>query len=368
MKPHFHGYDQVVYFLQGGGALGAYQVGVCEGLLNNGFTPDWLIGTSIGAINASIIAGNKPKHRINKLKEFWNHISSTIPAFPIASNNEYIEKAQNFYIAQYVAQFGLPGFFKPRWFNPWFIFSGTPDQLSYYDTSELYDTLTKVIDFDLINQKKIRLTLGAVQIKNGKDVRFDNFHQDIDPRHIMASAALPPGFPAIKIDDHYYWDGGVSSNTPFAVLLEEQITARLLCIIVNLFSLTNQLPTSMMEILKEKKEFEYASRHQEILHHFLELHLLQQTIDVLTPKKITPELDAILKKVALIGHPSFLNILRFHYNDKPSNLVSSDFNFHPAIIKQHWQSGADDIQKALQNQSIWLDQDEGNTGAIFHEF
>jgi len=267
-----------------------------------------------------------------------------------------------------IALTGQPNFFKPRLINPLLFSADTPDKISFYDTSELRETLKKVIDFDLINQNKVRLTLGAVRIKGGKAVRFDNTHQVIGPEHIMASSALPPGFPAIKIDDEYFWDGGLSSNTPFAVVLEEKIPQKLLCFIVNLFSYPEHTPTSLMDVLKYKKEIEYASRHQEILHYFCELHYLQHTLDLLSKTIMNNnDLDSAIKKIQEIGHPTSLNIVRFHYRDSRSNLWSKDFNFSMQAIKEHWKTGYNDAKKALEKPS-WLDLVVDDSGATIHEF
>jgi NTE family protein len=361
-------YDQVVYLLQGGGALGAYQVGVCEAFLDFGCPPDWLIGTSIGAINAAIIAGNKPKLRIKKLKEFWGMIELKVPFFPINENHIFLQKVQNYYIAQLITFFGLPGFFTPKLFNPWHLLSNTPDQLSYYDTKALRATLEKVIDFELINKKQTRLTLGVVHVNSGKDVRFDNHYQTINVDHVMASCALPPGFPAINIKGEYYWDGGVSSNTPLSVILKEKNPKKLLCVLVDLFSFPDHNPTSIMEVHKFKKEFEYASRHQEILNQFLEVHYLQETInDLAKMQKNNKSLEFALKKIAHIGHPSSLNIAHFHYKDQASDLSSSDFNFSPHELKKHWQSGLQAAQKALEKSS-WMQSEVGESGVIIQEF
>lgn len=368
MTNKLHSYDQTVYLLQGGGALGSYQVGVCQALLEHECMPDWLVGTSIGAINASIIAGNKPKDRIDKLNEFWNTITSPLLLPHVPTDNYLFGEWKKFWSAQWTLWFGQPGFFKPRLMNPWFI-SSTPDNISFYDTTELRQTLENVIDFDLINEKKIRLTLGAVNARTGLSVRFDNIRHNIGPEHVMASCALPPGFPAIKIDNEYYWDGGISSNTPFSVVLEEKIPKKLLCFIINLFSYREHIPSTLMGIIKSKKELEYASRHREILHYFLELHYLQNIIHS-TAKLITnnTDLNNAVKKITDIGHPTSLNIVRFHYLDKPSDLWSKDYNFNWQALNEHRQAGYVDALNALKK-PIWLDQpvDEIN-GAIIHEF
>lgn len=368
MANQIHPYDQIVYLLQGGGALGSYQAGVCEALLEHDCAPDWIVGTSIGAINGAIIAGNKPQHRIEKLHEFWDMISYPFPTFIGIENNILLKEFQNYLNSAWIAFNGQPNFFKPRLINPFLFLVNTPDKISFYDTNELRETLKKVIDFDLINKNQIRLTLGAVSVKGGRAIRFDNMHQKIGPEHIMASSALPPGFPAIKIDDEYFWDGGLSSNTPFAVVLEEKIPQKLLCFIVNLFSYPEHIPTSLMDVLKYKKEIEYASRHQEILHYFCELHFLQHTLDILS-KTITnnQDLNLALKKIKQIGHPTSLNIVRFHYRDTQSDLWSKDFNFSMQVIKQHWKNGYNDAQKALKK-PVWIDLIVNDSGAVMHEF
>lgn len=367
MKNKIHSYDQIVYLLQGGGALGSYQVGVCQALLEHDCAPDWLVGTSIGAINASIIAGNKPDNRIDKLNEFWSKITSPLLLPYVPSDIYFLSEWKKFWSTQWTLWFGQPGFFKPKMMNPWFI-SSTPDNISFYDTSELRQTLESVIDFELINQKKLRLTLGAVHVKTGVAVRFDNMRQHIGPEHIMASCALPPGFPAIKIGDEYYWDGGISSNTPFSVVLQEKIPKKLLCFIINLFSYREHLPSSMMDVVKSKKELEYASRHLEILHNFIELHYLQHTINSLA-NLIPNNVDVMhaVKKISDIGHPTALNIVRFHYLDQPSDLSSKDFNFSLQAINDHKEAGYHDALKAF-NKPTWLNQSIDASGAIIHEF
>lgn len=361
-------YDQIVYLLQGGGALGSYQVGVCQALLENDCHPDWVVGTSIGAINGAILVGNKPEQRIAKLREFWDRISCPIPGFMEFGDNIFLEKFQNYLYSQWIATYGQPNFFKPRIYNPFFLQDTTPDKISFYDTSELRKTLKKVINFDLINEKKIRLTLGAVKIKGGQAVRFDNFHQEIGPEHIMASCALPPGFPAIKIDGEYYWDGGLSSNTPFAVVLEEKVPQKLLCFIVNLFSYPERVPSSLMDIFKCKKEIEFASRHQEVLHAFCELHYLQHAINTVAKTiKKNHDLDEAVKRIQEIGHPLALNIVQYHYHDKRGNLWSKDFNFSLPAIQEHREAGYKDVIDSLKN-IPWRDFNVDENGVVLHEF
>ncbi|KTC83043.1 patatin-like phospholipase family protein [Legionella cincinnatiensis] len=361
-------YDKIVYLLQGGGALGSYQLGVCEALLEHDYSPDWVVGTSIGAINAAIIAGNKPQNRVTKLNEFWSSITSSFPIFIEVDDNVLLQEFQNYMSAYWIAFFGQDNFFKPWLINPIFFLANTPDKISIYDTSQLRETLEKVIDFKFINQKKVRLTVGAVNIKGGKLVHFDNTHQEIGPEHIMASCALPPGFPAVKIANEYYWDGGLSSNTPFAILLEEKMPKKLLCFIVNLFSYPEHLPSSFMDVLTCKKEIVFASRHHKVLDYFRELHCLQHTIHEL-PKEVMKDKDieTAMQRIVQSGHPTALNIVRFHYQKMKSDLLSKDYNFSEQAIKAHRNSGYTDAQKAIKK-SAWQSSPVGDKGAIIHEF
>ena len=223
---------QRVLVLQGGGALGSYQAGAFQALCNSGFQPDWIAGISIGAVNAAIIAGNPPERRVDRLKEFWQLVSSPVPWNP-ALKGDRNRSAFNEASAAIIATFGVPGFFTPRippaplWPN------GSPQSQSYYDTSPLKKTLERLVDFDRINDLQCRLSVGAVGVTSGNFRYFDNveFRRQgklIGPEHIMASGALPPGFPAVLIDGEYYWDGGISSNTPLDYVLDMETTRDLL--------------------------------------------------------------------------------------------------------------------------------------------
>ena len=208
---------QVVLVLQGGGALGAYQVGVYEALHEAGIEPQWVIGTSIGAINGAIIAGNPPGQRIEKLEAFWNlvrhrqyeNLGAIWAAFAgmVANAGTYTN--------------GIEGFFAPNPHAAWGVH--TPlgvERAAFYSTAPLRETLAGMIDFDYINARHGRLTLGAVNVGTGAMHYFDSREKTLDVRHVMASGALPPAFPAIRIDGEAYWDGGIYSNTPIEVVLE----------------------------------------------------------------------------------------------------------------------------------------------------
>lgn len=344
MEPINHQYHQVIFMLQGGGALGAYQVGVCQGLMERGCTPNWVVGTSIGGINAAIIAGNKPEHRVSKLKKFWDTISLPFPDLFPGEDNEQLLTWQNIMNSEWGATFGVNGFFTPR-VPPQFIFDDTPDKISFYDTGELRNTLNKLVDFDLINSKQVRLTLSATDLADGSLHNFDNTKQEITVDHIMASAALPPGFPAIKINDKYYWDGGICTNTPLAVVLDEHTADNLLCFTVNLFANREQLPNNMFNVLKRKKDIEFMSRYRSVLELFCELQRQQQELNKLR-KQNGQEID--------IRHPPVLNVVHFQYADTPSDLWSKDFEFSKKSIQDRMELGELHVKKAFETRG-WLD-------------
>jgi len=363
-KPH--GYDKVVYLLQGGGALGAYQVGVCAALLEYGCMPDWLVGTSIGAINATIIAGNKPEDRIKKLKQFWQMIESPIPVIAVAEKNYTLEQVQKTWSSLWTLTFGQSGFFKPRLINPWFNVPSYPDQISFYDTSELQNTLEKLVDFDLINKKEVRLTLAAYCLEDCELVYFDNANQEITPLHVMASSALPPGFPAIQIAGKNYWDGGLSSNTPLNIVLQEDIKDKLLCIMAHLFSFHQKTPANLLEILKLKKDIEFSSRYHQVITSLCKTQHLRNILHKLVDENPDLKKDKAVKEVIALSQPIIMNLIRFHYRDAPSNLWSKDFEFSPQTLIQHYQTGYSDASQALKNPE-WLYQIPAH-GIGLHEF
>ncbi|WP_238554888.1 patatin-like phospholipase family protein [Paraburkholderia hospita] len=218
-------FDHTVMVLQGGGALGAYQAGIYAGLAEAGVAPDWIAGVSIGAINAALIAGNPPERRVARLREFWERVSAHAPFVPPVSLDA-MRPIFNFMSAASSVAFGVPGFFAPRLAPPFTVSEEHLNTLSLYDTQPLGATLEQLIDFDLISSKAVRLSLGAVNVRSGNSVYFDNGKTRIGPEHVMASGALPPGFPAVQIDGEWYWDGGISCNSPLWYVVDEDYRKR----------------------------------------------------------------------------------------------------------------------------------------------
>ncbi|MBS0361482.1 MAG: patatin-like phospholipase family protein, partial [Proteobacteria bacterium] len=245
-----------VLVLQGGGALGAYQAGVYEALSRAGTEPDWVAGISIGAINAAIIAGNAPAERLKKLEDFWTLVTSGWPAaLPVVEDSW--RGAFSDASVGWAMTAGVPGFFTPRPLSPLLPHRG-PQALSFYDSGPLEDTLERLVDFDRINARETRLSVGAVNIRTGNFAYFDNRHQKIGPRHIMASGALPPGLPPIEIDGEWYWDGGLVSNTPLEYVLDQDGEGDLVIYQVDLFNARGPLPKTLQEAAEREKDIRYS--------------------------------------------------------------------------------------------------------------
>lgn len=343
-------FDRTILLLQGGGALGGYQAGVFKGLTENGLTPDWLIATSIGAINSAIIAGNPPKKRVKKLLEFWESISTKFPTAPDGLNNILFERYEHFLSALYALTFGQPGFFKPRMINPWFGLETSADKLSFYDTEDLRKSLLRFVDFDLLNAQKMRLSISAVHVRSGLLVYFDNTKIEIKPEHIMACCAFPPGFPAVQIEGHMFWDGGVNSNTQIDLLFSDDRPIRSLCFMVHLFDSYGTRPSNMDELLKRQKDISYASHHREFIMTYRNIHHLRHAIRILgsqlsKPKKKDPE----LKKLLRLGRSGIIHLVRFHCKAMHSDLSSKDYDFAWPSISKHIHCGYEDVCRAFKH-------------------
>ena len=160
-------FDTIALLLQGGGALGAYEGGVYQALAEANVLPNWVVGVSIGAVNAALIAGNPPERRVARLREFWETVSKLpfglfgVPFSPsIKIKNLETHRLVNQTRAFFVAMFGVPSFFVPRVPPVEFLPSEQPDKLSFYDVAPLKATLERLVDFDRINSSDVRLTVA----------------------------------------------------------------------------------------------------------------------------------------------------------------------------------------------------------------
>ena len=340
--------------LQGGGALGAYQAGVYEAACAHFSSLDWIAGVSIGAINAALIAGNAPDQRIAKLTEFWQQVSSGAgQSLPDLGGDR---SALNQWSALSGAMFGIPGFFSPR-MNPALLMGGAAPVLSYYDTAPLKLTLERLVDFDRINaaNKDMRLSVGAVNVKTGNSVYFDNTLNTIRAEHIMASAALPPGFPPVHIDGEDYWDGGIVSNTPLQYVLDEHPRSeRLVVLQVDLFSAKGPFPTTLSDVAQRQKDITYSSRTRMNTDALSANVNLQQALSDLMGK-LPPTLrdDASVKALRAHMQCEPIDIVHLIYRHKSYEHDSKDYEFSRATVTDHWQAGVQDMQSTLKHPE-WL--------------
>ncbi len=354
-----------ILVLQGGGALGAYQAGVYQGLAEANFKPQWIAGTSIGAINAAIIAGNAPEDRLTRLREFWETATSSLPFgfdLPEPHSRALVNEAS----ASWVAAAGVAGFFRPRIPPAIFYPPGSPQALSFYDTKPLRETLERLVDFDRINAKEIRLSLGAVNVKSGALIYFDSAHQKIGPQHVMASGALPPGFPPIEIDGHYYWDGGVVSNTPLQYVLDEDHEDDLLIFQVDLFNPHGPMPRTILESAEREKDIRYSSRTRSNTEATLSRHDAKMAVRALLdalPKDLLETPDA--KRVSALARENAITVIQVIYRDKPYEGASKDFEFSRQSMLEHWAAGHKDICRTMEKREHMVcDRKKGSTTLI----
>ncbi|HEY1461674.1 MAG TPA: patatin-like phospholipase family protein [Casimicrobiaceae bacterium] len=354
-------HDHSVLVLQGGGALGAYQAGVYEGMAEQGFAPDWVTGVSIGAINAALISGNPPAKRVARLREFWELVSSGVPLVTPAFLDP-MRMAFNRISASATMAFGVPGFFTPRVPPPFLQPDGTPEALSVYDTAPLRDTLRRLVNFDLINEKndaKVRLSVGVSNVHSGNSEYFDNRDRIIGPEHIMASGALPPGFPPVEVDGSYYWDGGIVSNSPLWYVLDDSPNINALIVQVDLFSAKGELPTTLDQVLERAKDIQYSSKTRFNTNRVKEIEGLRVALGRLlakVPAKMHRDVDyELLAPFAQYKR----NITIMHLINRRLDQASSakDYEFSRGTMQMHWQTGLEDVRRTCAHPN-WLNATE----------
>ena len=339
-----------VLVLQGGGALGSYQAGVYEALHEAGAQPDWLAGISIGAINSAIIAGNAPEHRVERLRAFWRLVTS---GWEIAAGfGDHGRALASDASAVWTATIGAPGFFAPRLPAAFFQPSGSPAAPSLYDTAPLKATLERLVDFDRINGRETRLSVGAVNIRTGNFAYFDNAHQKLGPEHIMASGALPPGFPPVEIDGQFYWDGGLVSNTPLEYVLDEDEQDDLLIHQVDLFNARGPMPRTLAEAAEREKDIRYSSRTR--LNTDASLKIREAKTALRALMKILPDDlagDPNVQYLAGLAKETSTQVVQLIYRRKPYEGGFADFEFSRQTMLDHWASGVADARRALNKQA-----------------
>ncbi len=350
-----------VLVLQGGGALGAYQAGAFEALSQAGRDIRWVAGISIGAINAAIICGNPEELRVPRLTDFWETLSLGLfaPAWGDASwSRDIVTKMAS----ATAIMTGVPGFFRPRF--PWAGVSaaGVLNGTSFYDTAPLRDTLTRLIDFDYLNKRGPRLSVGAVDVETGNFTYFDSRKTLITPEHVMASGALPPGFPAVEIDGRHYWDGGLVSNTPLQYVLENAGRDPICVFQVDLFSARGANPGSLDDVGQREKDVRFSSRTRLTTDRFRQLSAIRMAAQRLA-SKLPEELgdDPDLAVLLASGPACPVSLLHLIHRKESFEGVSKDYEFSRISMRQHWEAGEKDVIRSFDHEA-WRNRKIGTQG------
>jgi NTE family protein len=355
---------QIVLVLQGGGALGSYQAGVYQALHEAGIEPDWIIGTSIGAINASLIAGNEPQDRLARLKAFWKRMEQTPiwnfrTAFP--GFNERLA-----YWA--TITHGIPGFFRP---NP-LAHAGDSyplgaDHAGFYSTVPLEKTLSELVDFNLVNRCTPRLTVGAAHVRTSQMRYFDSRDGDLTVKHVMASGALPPAFPAVRIDGELYWDGGILSNTPTEAVFDDNPRKDSLIFAVHLWNPVGAEPTTMAEVLNRHKDVQYSSRIASHIARQQQAHRLRHVINQLAARLPESERrDPAVRELASYGCPTRMHVVRLLAPQFDHETHTKDIDFSPSGIMRRWDAGYAHTRSALERVP-WIGEFDPLSGVVLHD-
>jgi NTE family protein len=363
LRDELRKHGQQVLVLQGGGALGAYQVGVYQALHEAGIEPDWVIGTSIGAINAAIIAGSPAGERMERLGEFWRRVEHGHTfewALPPTLSTAWRNAA--------TVWGGHPAFFSP---NP-LAFTSLhwplgPEEAGYYSVDPMRETLADLVDFDRVNGDGVRLTVGASNATTSEMVYFDSRDMPLDLRHVMASGALPPAFPAVRIDGQLYWDGGILSNTPVEVVFDDNPRRDSMVYAVHIWNPHGPEPQSIWEVMNRQKDVQYSSRAASHIKRQRQLHRLRHVITELSAMlppdaRQSPE----VAELAAYGCPTRMHVIRLlapvlDYEDH-----SKDIDFSPGGIRARREAGYADTLRTLEA-APWREDVDPLEGFVLHE-
>lgn len=388
-------YDRVSLLLQGGGALGAYQAGIYEGISQAGIEINAIAGISIGALNTALIAGNPPEKRVDALRRFWQlithrnytpdylnwyknaldnintlgKIDSLAHVMPYLFENQFLRQQlrmmeSGFEAFQTMLE-GQKGFFKPRYFMP---YDTTPNHLSFYTTDKLRETLDELVDLNLVNQPdKVRVSVSAVNVRTGNQATFCNWREELSLDHFIASGALPPGFPAVEIDGEYYWDGGLVSNTPLNDVIEEDDHLNHLIFQVDLWDAKGQLPENLLEIDERVKDIQYSSKTRMITHMMTQKHHYTHLIKNLLAQIPAQNQSApCIEEARKIVEAGVKNVIQLVYRKKSYERGHKDYEFSENTMGEHWESGLRDINSTFRH-ADWFQVPENDEIFVVHD-
>jgi NTE family protein len=357
-------FERIALLLQGGGALGSYQAGVYQALSESNLHPDWVAGISVGAINSALIAGNPPEKRVDVLRAFWEAI--TTPPFGLETlapaqlaaleiKGDFAHTMVNQLRALATLMGGAPSFFTPRPLPPFLSPAGSPEAVSFYDVGPLKATLERMCDFDRINSGEMRFSVGAVNVRSGNFAYFDSTTHTIGSEHVMASGALPPGFPATEIEGEQYWDGGLVSNTPLEWVLDNWPRKDTLAFQVDLWSSRGEFPRDLTALELRQKDIRFSSRTRTATDHFKRAQRLRRALSHLL--KMVPEdslqtTDPETKLLLDEADTKVYNIIQLIYRAKSYESSSKDYEFSRRTMEEHWTSGYNDAVRTLRHPEV----------------
>ena len=354
---------QIVLVLQGGGALGAYQVGVYEAMHAAGIDPDWVIGTSIGAINAALIAGNPRADRLDRLNDFWNQIET-----PARLPGPFDWLGMGALVGNMnTLMRGVPAFFEPNANSLRGARASVGvEQAAYYSTEPLRRTLTGLVDFGLLDGGDMRLTVGAVNASTGAMRYFDSHKEPIALDHVMASGALPPAFAAVRIDGQPYWDGGIYSNTPIEAVLDDHTRRDSLIFAVNMWHQAGPEPESIWQVMGRQKDIQFASRADSHIARQKQIHHLRHVIRELA--KCVPEgrrANPEVAELASWGCGTTMHVAHLVAPRVDGEDHTKDIDFTTAGIRARRASGYADAMRLIER-APWLAPTDPMEGVVEH--
>jgi NTE family protein len=263
---------------------------------------------------------------------------------------------------------GVSGFFKPNPWAAWGMHAALGvDQAGFYSTAPLRKTLGELVDFDAINAKRMRLTLGAVNVSSGDMRYFDSRDETLGPEHVMASGALPPAFPAVRIGGASYWDGGIYSNTPIEAVLDDKPRRDSLIFSANMWQPTDAEPETLANVLARQKDIQYASRANSHIARQQQIHRLRHIIRGLAAH-ITPEErgNPAVRELLAYGCATVMHVVPLLAPKIKGEDQSKDIDFTPAGVRTRWRAGYEDMQRRL-DEACWQNAFDAIDGVIVHD-
>ncbi|MFC3126915.1 patatin-like phospholipase family protein [Pseudoroseomonas globiformis] len=334
--------------LSGGIALGAYEAGACAALQDAGQEPRWIAGASVGAITAALIAGNPPERRAARLKEFWQAAThEPLPLAPLWFGAPFTgpwREAEAMAAALQSHLFGCPSIFRPRLGLPG---AGVRDVPALYDLSPLRAQLEQLVDFGRLNSGTIRVSITATDIESGDRVVFDTARgQRIGPEHLLASGALLPLFGPVEIEGRLLGDGGLASNLPLDLILDDLPPEEVLCLAVELFARRGSRPHTLAAAASRAGDIAFGNQTRRMVEGRQREHRLRALLAHLPEHLADDPALANLRQEARTQRTAVICLSYRAALDEAG--LGKAFDFSGKTLTQRWQRGGADMRIALE--------------------